>query len=314
MKKPILPRTHPKAALEVQTVMDIKPIKEIEIDGIGMGVFSDGSTYLTGRGLASMCGIGETTLREFSDNWNSEQFKPRGKKIANVLAEQGYLGRPLFIPIIVEGSTHHAYPEVVCMAFLEYYAFDAETVRDQALKNYRLLARSSLKAFIYVQIGYDPTNRIPECWKKFHDRVSLVYHKVPDGYFSIFKEMADIIVSLIQGGVPVDERTVPDGSVGIHWGKHWEDKKLDGLHGARIRYEHNYPDSYPQAKSNPQHPWAYPDAALPTYRQWMRDVYLKIKLPIYLETQENKRALPPSIRSFVLAAVNGPTFKQQIDE
>lgn len=295
-------------------MLNMKPIKEIEIDGIGMGVFSDGSTYLTGRGLAKMCGIGETTLREFTDNWNSEQFKPRGEKIANTLSELGYLGKPLFIPIVVDGSTHHAYPEAVCMAFLEYYAFDATPAREQALKNYRLLARSSLKAFIYVQIGYDPANRIPECWKKFHDRISLVHNKVPDGYFSIFKEMADFIVSLIQGGVPVDEHTVPDISVGIHWGNHWENGGFKAKHGDRIRYEHNYPDYFPQAKSNPQHPWAYPDGVLPEYRRWMRDVYLKIKLPIYLDSQEKKRALPPSIKSFVLAAVSGPTVRDQIDE
>ncbi len=278
-----------------------------------MGVFEDGSTYLTGRGLAKICGIGETTLREFTDNWNAEQFKPRGQKIANALAEHGHLGKPLFIPIIVGGSTHHAFPEAVCMAFLEYYAFEVEPVREAALRNYRLLARSSLKAFIYVQIGYDPTNRIPECWKKFHDRVSLVHHKVPDGYFSIFKEMADIIVSFIQGGVPVDEHTVPDGSVGIHWGKNWEDNNFDQKHGARIRYEHHYPDYFPQAKSNPQHPWAYPEAALPQFRQWMREIYLKIKLPVYLESQEKKRSLPPSIRSFVIAAVTTPTIRDQID-
>jgi hypothetical protein len=314
MKKPALPRTPPKGAMEVQSILNIKPVKEIEIDGIGMGVFSDGSTYLTGRGLARMCGIGETTLREFSDNWNAEQFKPRGIKIANALSEQGYLGKPLFIPIQVEGSTHHAYPEAVCMAFLEYYAFDAEPARDQALKNYRLLARSSLKAFIYVQIGYDPTNRIPECWKKFHDRVSLVHYHVPDGYFSIFKEMADILVSLIQGGLPVDEHTVPDGSVGIHWGNHWESNHLELRHGNRIRYEHNYPAYFPQAKSNPQHPWAYPEDALPEFRKWMREIYFKDKFPTYLENQEKRRALPPSIRSFVLAAVTGPTVKQQIDE
>jgi hypothetical protein len=196
------------------------------------------------------------------------------------------------------------------MAFLEYYAFDASPVRDHAKNNYRLLARSSLRAFIYVQLGWDPANRIPECWKKFHDRVSLVHPKVPDGYFIIFKEMADIIVSLIQGNVPVDERTVPDISVGQHWGNHWTGNKLDGKHGKRIKYEHNYPEYFPQAASNPQHPWAYPDAALPEFREWMRVVYLKIKLPVYLESQEKKRGLPPSIRSLVLAAVTPGTQLQ----
>jgi hypothetical protein len=33
--------------------------------------------------------------------------------------------------------------------------------------------------------------------------VSLVYDSVPVGYFSIFKEIADLIVTLIRGGAPV---------------------------------------------------------------------------------------------------------------
>ena len=34
-------------------------------------------------------------------------------------------------------------------------------IRDHAKNNYRLLARSSLRAFIYVQLGYDPRNQVP---------------------------------------------------------------------------------------------------------------------------------------------------------
>src|SRR6185436_4606131 len=109
--------------------------------------------------LARMCGIGETTLRDSVEGWNSQQFRPRGEKIANLLSELGYLGKPLFVPIKVDGSTHHAYPDAVCMAFLEYYAFDASPTRDQAINSYRLLARSSLRQFIYTQVGYDPANK-----------------------------------------------------------------------------------------------------------------------------------------------------------
>jgi hypothetical protein len=138
----------------------------------------------------------------------------------------------------------------------------------------------------------------------------LAHHKVPAGYFSVFKEMADIIVSLIQAGLPVDEKTVPDISVGIHWGNHWRDKNLHEKHGARIDYEMDYPDYFPQAKSNPQHPWAYPDAALPEYRAWFREVYLKEKLPAYLEIQEKKRALPPSVSSLLLEAITSPEIKR----
>lgn len=31
--------------------------KQIEIDGIGMGVLNDGTAFLTGRGLARLCGV-----------------------------------------------------------------------------------------------------------------------------------------------------------------------------------------------------------------------------------------------------------------
>ena len=299
MKKPALPRT----AIESQTVLDFTSLKQIEVGGVGMGVMKNGTPYLTGRGLAAMCGIAESSLREMATNWNSEQHTPRGVKITEALASQGYVGKPLFYSIEANGGRHSAYPDAVCMAVLEFYAFDANPVRDQALKNYRLLVRSSLKAFIYVQVGYDPSNRIPDSWRNFHDRVSLVHHKVPVGYFSVFKEIADFIVGLIQQNLPVDDSTVPDISVGIHWGKYWSENKLCETCGERIQYEHNYPEYFPQAKSNPQKPWAYPDAALPHFRKWMHATYLTKKLRPYLQSQEVKRNLPPSFTSLVIKAI-----------
>ncbi len=272
------------AAIKTQSMLSLTVAREVEIDGVQMGVMSDGTAYLTGRGLAAMCGVVHSVIQDLTNDWESEQSKPRGIVIANLLHDAGYEG-PLFIPINVDGSIHFAYPDVVCTALLEYYAFEAKPTRETALKNYRLLARSSLRAFIYVQVGYDPTNRIPECWKKFHDRVSLIHPKVPAGYFIIFKEMA------------------ADISVGIHWGNYWKEIDGENKHGQRIKYEHNYPDYFPQSASNPQHPWAYPDAALPNFRAWMRKTYLAEKLPDYLEIQEKKRGLPPSIRSLILEAV-----------
>jgi hypothetical protein len=79
------------------------------------------------------------------------------------------------------------------MAVLEYYAFEAPNRKEHAAKNFRLLARSTIRSFIYTQLGYDPRNHIPAAWKQFQDRVSLAYNKAPTGYFSIFKEVADII-------------------------------------------------------------------------------------------------------------------------
>jgi hypothetical protein len=112
---------------------------------------------------------------------------------------------------------------------------------------------------------------IPTAWQLFHDRVSLVYDSVPAGHFSIFKEIVDLIVTLIRGGAPVGPSFIPDGSVGIQWGKHWLDGDLDRQFGTRIKYEHEYPPNFPQSASNPQPVWCYPDASLPEFRRWARE-------------------------------------------
>ena len=107
--------------------------------------------------------------------WDTAELRPRETRIKHGLAQQGFVSPKPYIPINVDGTMHYAFPDIVCMAVLEYYAFDAgQNVREHALKNYRLLARRSFREFIYTQVGYDPTNSIPAIWKQFHDRVSLV--------------------------------------------------------------------------------------------------------------------------------------------
>lgn len=284
-------------------LLTLKPLKEREINGVGMGVLSDGTPYLTGKGLSRMCGIDDKTLREIAQNWSAEQTKPRGMRIADLLHDLGHDALELFIPITVNGSVHNAYPESVCMAFLEYYAFEAgENTKDHALKNYRLLARSSFRVFVYTQVGYDSKNRIPDIWKQYHDRVSTAYNSIPSGYFSVFKEIADIAVTLIQNDIPVDDKTVPDVSVGRVWSEHWNSINGDSTYGQRKTYEHNFPEYFPQAAANPQKPWVYPESALPEFRRWMRSEYLPNKFPAYLQRQAKLRAIPPSIAEMALEA------------
>src|SRR5690348_17265251 len=47
----------PKSANPKQGTLDLGIAKQIEIDGVGMGVLSDGTAFLTGRGLARLCGV-----------------------------------------------------------------------------------------------------------------------------------------------------------------------------------------------------------------------------------------------------------------
>lgn len=285
-----------------QLELPLRIEKEVEIDGVGMGVLNDGTPFLTQRGLARMCGVHPNAIAEMAAGWNSS--RPREVKIREALAAQGLTFSTPYIPITKDGATYYAYSDAVCMAVLEYYAFEAgANARAHALANYRKLARASFREFIYTQVGYDPRKAIPEVWRQFHDRVSLVYDKVPPGYFSIFKEGADIVVTLIRAGAEVGDKFIPDGSIGSHWATHWKTSNLAERFGERGVYDHYYPTYFPQALSNPQPAHCYPDEALPEFRRWMREVYLPTKLPEYLKSKVKQGSLPASFSEIAIAAI-----------
>jgi len=298
----VVPQTQADPRSQVQYSLDLQIDKQIEVDGVGMGVLSDGTAFLNGRGLARLCGIDSSRISEMTADWEAATL-PLTSKVKEILSARGVvLDRPC-IEIKQRSGVFHAFPDVLCLAVLEYYAFDAPNLRGEAQKNFRLLAGKALHDFIYTQVGYDPNNNVPVVWRQFHDRVSLTYNSVPVGYFSVFKEIADMIVTLGQAGLHIDKSFVPDGSVGIHWGKHWSENDFDATYGARQKWEHNYPHYFPQAKSNPQWPWCYPEAALPEFRRWMRENYIGDgKFTKYINDKIKQRELPASFAQLVIAA------------
>ena len=176
-------------------------------------------------------------------------------------------------------------------------------VQKEAQDKYRWLAGRSLREIIYTQLGYSPGTPLTKSWQQFHDRVSLVYDNVPAGFFCVFKEIADIVVTLINAGADVGDRLIPDISVGQAWAKHWTDNNLANRYGERQCYEHNYPDYFPQAKSNPQTPYCYPDAAFGEFKRFMRTDYLPSKLPGYLAGKVKKGILPASLPALAIDAL-----------
>lgn len=298
--------------LNPQMDLDLRVEREMEIDGVGMGVLSDGTPFLNARGLARMCGVDHTAIQKLGESWGRSEEPPRVRRIRESLAHQGIeLLRP-YIEVKHDGVFNHAYPDSVCMAVLEYYAFEAKrAVNSVALRNYRLLARASFKQFIYTKIGYDPRGVIPVAWQQFHDRVTAAYNGIPAGYFSVFKEIADIIVELIRGGAEVGFHFVPDISVGTAWSSHWQALKLDKVHGERTKYEHNYPEYFPQSATNPQPAFCYPDSSLPEFRRWIRETYLPEKLPKYLATKIKQGMLPPSFSEIARIMSDGSTVKKK---
>lgn len=268
-----------------QLDLELEIAAEKEIDGVGMGVLTDGTPFLTLRGLSRMVGVDIAAIVRITEFWQAEPLKPREQKIRELVRAQGADDTVAFLAVVKNGTIHHAVPAAVCMAILEYYAFDAKTESDQAAKSYRVLARKGFNDYIYSLVGYNPTGSGNIAWQQFHDRVTLSYHTVPPGYFSVFKEISDILVTMIRKGANLGNKFIPDISVGQHWSRFWTEESLDVLYGERIKYEHNYPLYFPQAVSNPQSPYCYPDEALGEFRKWVREIYIPRKMPEYLNTK-----------------------------
>lgn len=273
--------------------------KQIEHDGVEMGVLADGTPYLSESGIARMCGIDRAGLNRMSANWEAEKAKKRGSAIQTILQKSGYSDGTLFLKCENLGVPINAYPEKVCLALLEYYAFEVATPRPEAINAFRVFARSAFKDFIYKAVGYTPEQSTFESWRHFHDRVSLVADAVPDGYFCVFREIASMIVPMIKNGLSLNEKVIPDISVGLAWSKYWKVNEFEKV-GDRIKFSNFYPDYYPQAKSNPQKVYAYPDAVLPTFRAWLKKVYIPQNLPKYLSGQSKKGSITPQTATAVI--------------
>lgn len=248
---------------------------ERDIDGIGMGILSDGTPYLNQRGLAKLCGVENAHIGSISAQWQELEQKPRIQKIKSLFMRDELIPDMPHIEVRVNGRVHFCYPADVCLAIMEYYAFEAgKQCQTEARDNYRRLAGSNLQDLIYRQLGFDKNGKPIVNLDPWLERVALNHQSAPKGYFSVFNETHTLIYELIQGGAKVGPKLVPDISVGQHWARHWSENELDLRFGPRLKYPHAYPKSHPQADSNPQEAWCYPDSGLAYYRKWLAETYV----------------------------------------
>jgi hypothetical protein len=292
-----------------QLTLELGVVASKEVDGVEMGVHKSGTPFLTGRGLSTVCGISNSTLVEWGQDAPERGARFRGGKMAELLDAWGFEGACFFAkapfgrqPVI------SAYPDKVCLAFLEYYAYHAgKHCNEIARRNFRLLAGEKLREFIYEQTGYSPTESTEIAWKHFQDR--LLLNPVPEGFFSVFQETNDMVLSSIREGLRVDEHTVPDISVGRFWSNNWEENNLAAKYAQRTKYPHIYPDYFPQAQGGPQPAYIYPLEALGAFRKWLQRVYLPEKFPSYLNRKVKKGAIEESRIPALLRAVEAPRLK-----
>ncbi len=293
---------------EQQGLLDLSDLDGARVDPFGMGVLSDGTPFLTQRGLGALCGVENAHIGTISNQWMDAVPKPRINKIRDILARNGHELTEAHVQVRVSGRVLYAYREEISLAVIEYYAFDAgQFCQVEARDNFRILARKGFRDAIYESVGYKPARDLGDQWRAFHDRVSLVYHSAPDGFFSIFKESAEVTVTLGQNGIHANENIIPDISIGQCWGRHWKDRSLAEKYGERLEYKHYYPNYFPQSVSNPQTPWCYPEAALGEFKRWLREDYIRGgKFRNYVGGQVQRKQIDAPAAQLALAAYKLP--------
>jgi hypothetical protein len=126
---------------------------------------------------------------------------------------------------------------------------------------------------------------------------------VPVPYFGGFKEIADMIVTLGQAGLQIDSSFIPDISVGKAWSTFWDENNFDLQYGDRVKWDHNYPEYFKQALSNPQPAWCYPEMAFGEFRRWLRENYIQGgRFATYINGKIKQKQLPASFAQLVISA------------
>jgi hypothetical protein len=209
----LAPKTGSK---EITPQLDLGIAKDTDLGEIGMGVLSDGTPYLNQRGLAALCGVQNAHIGTISSQWNEQDEKPRIKSIKAILEKVGYSAATAHIEVLHKGQVHFCYPAEVCLAILEYYAFDAgANCQPQARDNFRTLAGSKLRDLIYAQVGYDPSGSHTHKFDKWHERIALNFQSAPNGLFHVFNEAHTIVYELIMAGADIGENFIVDISIGM---------------------------------------------------------------------------------------------------
>lgn len=278
-------------ALQIFETEDRFPIRTVIIDGEPWFVFSDAC-----RALDYTPKNG--TFSRQADRLDEDQRRLVARSIVDAPS-----------PVMGEGLDAPNGASLLCTNESGLYTLILRSEKPGA-KEFRKWITSVVLPSIRKTGGYSTTpDAALGAWRPFHDRLNLAIAPVPEGYFSIFREMADMTAQLILQGVLVDDATIPDISLGQAWGKEWLAKGYDTEYGFRTTYEHNYPLYFRQAKSNPQWPWCYPEDALAVFRRWVRHTYIPTHYPQYLARKVKKGDMPAIVAEAALKAVTSAAPK-----
>ncbi|RZM81809.1 hypothetical protein [Leptolyngbya iicbica] len=267
-------------------------IPAIEVSGlpIEVGLLPDGTPFMSGRELARACGISNSTLVGWGEATPQVGDRYRAGKLANLLATYNYQGERLFLRI-PDGTQFggranvSAYPYQVCLAFLDYYAFEAN--KEAARNSLRLLSEKQLPQFICEVVQTppalaEPPQPIQPKYDPFRQRP--LRDGIPVGYFSV----GQLLASEQPRSLPLTElRTALLINIDKAWNRYWNIQCLSREYGDRFAMPQRSLNDWARPRQ-----YVYPKAALVAFQDWLALHYLPERYPSYLQRKRQQLASP----------------------
>jgi hypothetical protein len=276
-------------------------MKTIEVAGfpIEVGVLRDGTPFLSGRGLARACGISNSTLVGWGELTPQAGDRHRAGKMADLLATYGYQGDRFFFrlenSIKLRGkAVVSAYPYQVCMAFLDYYAFEAN--KEEARNSLRILSEKQLMRFIYEAMGYTPPTAVlaPVHPVQTPPTVDTTPVKVnPKDYFGLEQAISRGKLRSLLAGLPYDSAIATYLNLEKAWSRYWHIQKLGEQYGRRVpRPRQDEYDVSLLLLNGTMKTYLYPVSALSEFKRWLNWHYIPERFPSYLQRKMKQVVVP----------------------
>lgn len=271
---------------------NLEVIQAVELSGfpIEVGILPDGTPFMSGRELARACGISNSTLVGWGETTPQLGDRHRAGKMAELLATYGYSGDRFFVPI-PDGTKFggranvSAYPYKVCMAFLDYYAFEAN--KEEARNSLRVLSEKQLPQFIHEAVKEQPSLQTqpapPRVKAASPFQTRPLRNGVPIGYFTVGQVMTGEQARSLSTLSMTELHTALLTNIDKAWNRYWTIQQLALDYGDRfpipqlISYDWARPRQY-----------VYPTAALEPFGNWLNRQYIPERFPSYLQRKRSQ--------------------------
>jgi hypothetical protein len=247
---------------------------------------STGESGMSQSGLAILCGVTQpaisTLIGNLSSRSPSQWLKPLVGEELILISNKS--NPDLTINNKKAGSIT-IYKSEVCSRIITHYAFQGNDVAQYSLEQFM---QRGIESWIQSITGWGRSSASQSYIPYWYKRLTLFTSKtrIPDGWWSVFEELAKLMRELEGYGYVIPDRSVIDGkritpdiSIGKMFCRYMRGQGYS-IDNRIKKYRHYYPDGR-EVDAN-----IYPDEWIEVFRSWFNSTWKRERLIKYLGSRD----------------------------